>query len=128
MRTAVVTGGGSGVGRAIALKLAQQGCRVVIIGRREEALRETIRLAGRDSPRFKLQVCDVGNPAAVSVAGQAILAEFGEVEILVNAAATNVPRRALSVLSPEDYHEMIRRQFEWRLLLRSGFSAPDAAV
>ena len=107
MRTAVVTGGGSGVGRAIALKLAQQGCRVVIFGRREEALRETMRLAGRDSPRIALQVCDVGNPAAVAAAGQSILAEFGEVEVLVNAAATNVPRRALSVLSPEDYHEMI---------------------
>jgi len=107
MRTAVVTGGGSGVGRAIALKLAQQGCRVVILGRREEALRETMRLAGRDSPRITIHVCDVGNPSAVSASGQSILAEFGEVEILVNAAATNVPRRALSVLSTEDYHEMI---------------------
>jgi NAD(P)-dependent dehydrogenase (short-subunit alcohol dehydrogenase family) len=87
--------------------LAQQGSRVVILGRREEALRETLRLAGRDSPRITLQVCDVGDPAAVAASGQSILAEFSEVEVLVNAAATNVPRRALAVLSPEDYREMI---------------------
>jgi NAD(P)-dependent dehydrogenase (short-subunit alcohol dehydrogenase family) len=107
MRTAVVTGGGSGVGRAIALKLAHQEWRVAILGRREEALRETVRLAGRNSSGITLHACDVGDPEAVAALGQRILADSGEVEVLVNAAATNVPRRALAVLSPEDYREMI---------------------
>ena len=39
--------------------------------------------------------------------GRTVLAEFGEVEVLVNAAGTNAPRRALEVLSLEDYHAMI---------------------
>ena len=45
-KTSVVTGAGSGVGQVIALKLAQQGWRVALVGRRTEALNETVKLAG----------------------------------------------------------------------------------
>jgi len=106
-KTAVITGAGSGVGRAIALKLAQQGWRVAIIGRRAESLQETIRLAGVNASRITHHVCDVGDPDAVSTMGKRLLAELKEVELLVNAAGTNAPRRALEVLSLEDYHAMI---------------------
>lgn len=103
-KTAVITGAGSGVGRALALKLASQEWRVAIVGRRAEALAET---AGAQASRITPHVCDVGNPAAVAEMGRRVLAEFGEVEVLVNAAGTNAPRRALEVLSLEDYHTMI---------------------
>lgn len=103
-KTAVITGAGSGVGRALALKLASQEWRVAIVGRRAEALAET---AGAQASRITLHVCDVGNPAAVAEMGRRVLAEFGEVEVLVNAAGTNAPKRALEVLSLEDYHAMI---------------------
>ena len=106
-KTAVVTGGGSGVGRATALKLAAQDWRVAIIGRRAETLKETIALAGAHASRIAYQVCDIGNAPDVATAGKAILAECGEVHLLVNAAGTNAPRRALEVLSLEDYHAMI---------------------
>jgi len=106
-QTAVVTGGGSGVGRAIALKLAEQGWRVAILGRRLEALQETIRLAGDGASRITHHVCDVGDAQTVAKVGRQILAEFGEVEVLVNSAGTNAPRRALEVLSLEDYHAML---------------------
>ncbi|MBE0542354.1 MAG: SDR family NAD(P)-dependent oxidoreductase [Verrucomicrobia bacterium] len=103
-KTAVITGAGSGVGRALALKLASQEWRVAIVGRRAEALAET---AGAHASRITPHVCDVGDPAAVAEMGRRVLAEFGEVEVLVNAAGTNAPRRALEVLSLEDYHTMI---------------------
>jgi len=106
-RTAVITGGGSGVGRAIALKLAQQGWRVAIIGRTLEKLQETIRAARPHESRITNHVCDIGNSDAVAAMGKCVLAEFGDVEVLVNAAGTNVPARSLEVLSLEDYRAMI---------------------
>jgi NAD(P)-dependent dehydrogenase (short-subunit alcohol dehydrogenase family) len=106
-KTAVVTGAGSGVGRAIALKLAHQDWRVAILGRRAESLQETIRLAGAHESRISHYVCDVANAAAVAETAQRILGEFGTTEVLVNAAGTNAPKRALEVLSLEDYHAMI---------------------
>ncbi|MSU58458.1 MAG: SDR family oxidoreductase [Pedosphaera sp.] len=106
-KTAVITGAGSGVGRAIALKLATEDWRVAIIGRRVEALHETIRLAGSHAPRITHHACDVADAAAVAATAKRILAEFGEVEVLVNAAGTNVTRRLLDVLSHEDYLSMI---------------------
>lgn len=104
---AVITGGSSGVGRAIALKLAAQNWRVIILGRRAPALEETIRLAGAHASRITHHVCDIGDAAAVETVGKHILAECGEVHLLVNAAGTNAPRRSLEVLSHDDYHGMI---------------------
>src|SRR5438093_759066 len=100
-QTAVITGAGSGVGRAIALKLAQHDWRVALVGRRAETLRETIGLAGPHASSLTHHVCDVSVAAAVATMGQQVLAEFGEVEVLVNAAGINAPRRALDVLSLE---------------------------
>jgi len=107
MKSAVVTGGGSGVGRAIALKLVQQSWRVAVLGRRIEALEETRQLAGTDASQVTIHGCDVGNAEAVAAVGKRILADFGEVDVLVNSAGTNAPRRALAVLSLEDYRAMI---------------------
>jgi NADP-dependent 3-hydroxy acid dehydrogenase YdfG len=107
IKAAVVTGAGSGVGQAIALKLVQQHWRVAIIGRRAEALQETIRLAATDASQITAHVCDVGDAAAVAAMGKRVLAAFGEVNLLVNAAGTNAPRRSLEVLSAQDYHAMI---------------------
>src|SRR5882672_8488946 len=106
-KSAVVTGAGSGVGQATALKLAEQGWRVALVGRRAEALNATVKLAGALSKQLLVCPCDIGNAIAVEAMGRKVLAEFGDVEVLVNAAGTNVPRRALEVLSLDDYHEMI---------------------
>ncbi len=106
-RTAVITGAGSGVGQATALKLAQQGWRVAVLGRRAETLQETIRQAGAHGSRITPHVCDVSDARTVAEMGGRVLAAFGEVEVLVNAAGTNAPQRALEVLSLEDYHAMI---------------------
>jgi NAD(P)-dependent dehydrogenase (short-subunit alcohol dehydrogenase family) len=107
MKTAVVTGAGSGVGQATALKLVEQGWRVAILGRRPEALQETVKLAGARGDQILVCPCDIGQHAQVAAVAQKILAAFGEVEVVVNAAGTNAPNRALAVLSLEDYHAMM---------------------
>lgn len=107
LKTAVVTGAGSGVGRAVALKLAQQGWQVALVGRRAETLHETANRAVVPGHQFMICPCDVRNPAAVTAMAERVLAQFQAVEVLVNCAGTNVPQRALAVLKLEDYHAMI---------------------
>jgi len=106
-RTAVITGAGSGVGQAIALALIRQDWQVALVGRRPEALAETIRLAGDARPRCLAWPCDIGDLVAVEQMGKGVLAAFEDVEVLVNAAGTNAPQRALAVLSAKDYQAMI---------------------
>jgi len=106
-RNAVVTGAGSGVGQATALALARQGWRVALVGRRIEALQETVKLAGELAGRLLVCPCDIGDSTAVEAMGRRVLTEFSSVEVLVNAAGTNAPKRSLEVLSLDDYHAMI---------------------
>lgn len=105
--TAVVTGAGSGVGRATALKLAATGWRVALVGRRPGPLAETIRLAGPAGNRLLSCATDIGNTTAVEAMAEQVFATLGEVEVLINAAGTNAPKRALEVLSLSDYREML---------------------
>jgi NADP-dependent 3-hydroxy acid dehydrogenase YdfG len=106
-KTAVVTGAGSGVGQAIALALAKQGWQVAILGRRMEALAETVNLSGNPGANLLPFACDIGHAEKVAEIGRQILNRLGDVEVLVNAAGTNAPRRSLEVLALEDYHAMI---------------------
>ena len=102
-RNAVITGAGSGVGAATALALAKQGWRVALVGRRREALEKT----ATEIPGALVCPCDIADADAVAAMGARILAEFGTVEVLVNAAGTNAPQRALEVLSLADYRAMM---------------------
>jgi len=106
-KNAVVTGAGSGVGQAVALALVKLGWRVAIVGRRAETLKETVERADPDKDKLLACPCDIGDNNAVARMGQEVLAKLGSVEVLVNAAGTNAPKRSLEVLSLEDYHAMI---------------------
>ncbi len=107
MKTAVITGAGSGVGQAIALALVREGWRVALVGRRAEALAETVALAAEQGGQMLACPCDIGDAVAVHAMGAQVLEAFGEVQVLVNSAGTNAPNRALEVLSLEDYHAMM---------------------
>ena len=109
---AVVTGAGSGVGRAVALKLATEGWHVVLTGRREDALRETVALGADLAEHSSIYTCDVRKLESVTAMATAVLARHPDVEVLVNAAGTNVPARALAVLSPEDYREIVETNLD----------------
>jgi NAD(P)-dependent dehydrogenase (short-subunit alcohol dehydrogenase family) len=106
-KNAVVTGAGSGVGQAVALALIKEGWRVAIVGRRAETLQDTVNLAGADKAMLLPCPCDIGRSEAVEKLGRDVLAKFGSVQVLVNAAGTNAPKRALEVLSLADYHAMM---------------------
>ena len=107
-KVAVITGAGSGVGRAIAIALAKEDWRIVLLGRREEALRETAQLAGRKkSDACLVFSCDIGKRSAVANMAKRVFEVFGPVEVLVNAAGTNIPERSLEELSIENYHRLI---------------------
>jgi NAD(P)-dependent dehydrogenase (short-subunit alcohol dehydrogenase family) len=123
-KTSVVTGAGSGVGRAIALALANQGWRVALVGRRAVALDETVKLAGAGADRLFPCPCDIGDAAAVARMAERVLAEFAEVEVLVNAAGTNAPRRALAELSPADYHAMMNTNLNGAFYCVQAFLPP----
>ena len=104
---AVVTGGGSGVGQATVLALVNAGWSVVALGRRRSALEETRSLAGASADRVTVIECDIAQQESVREVGRRIEAEMGTVEVLVNAAGTNAPQRALEVLSDVDYRAMM---------------------
>jgi NAD(P)-dependent dehydrogenase (short-subunit alcohol dehydrogenase family) len=104
MKTAVITGAGTGVGRATAVLLARNGWRVALIGRTESSLKETAQSAGKGS---LIVPCDIAQPAAVESMAKRVLGEFGEIEVLVNAAGTNTPKRSLKELTLEKYRELV---------------------
>lgn len=107
MKTAVITGAGSGVGQAVAVKFVNEGWNVALIGRREEALQDTLAKCGRDTNRILLCPGDVGVLADVERIAKSVLAKFPTVDCLVNSAGTNIPKRKLDVLSAEDYQKVI---------------------
>ncbi len=108
MTTAVVTGAGSGVGRAIALRFVREGWDVALVSRREETLRETIGLAGAaKGERMVPFPCDVSDAASVDAMGRAVLTRFGTVDVLVNSAGINVRQRSFETLSLEDWHAVL---------------------
>jgi NAD(P)-dependent dehydrogenase (short-subunit alcohol dehydrogenase family) len=108
MSVVAVTGAGSGVGRAVALKFAAEGWRVAMIGRRSEALAETSALAGSATDgRLFAFPCDISVAGDVAAMGAAVETAVGDVDVLVNSAGINVPERSLDVLSHDDWHRVL---------------------
>lgn len=111
-KTAVVTGAGSGVGKAVALALASEDWGIALIGRRREALDETIAQAGKNRANLFAYPCDIGDTTAVRKMAEQVLKRFKSIEVLVNAAGTNAPRRSLNELSLKDYRRMLETNLD----------------
>jgi NAD(P)-dependent dehydrogenase (short-subunit alcohol dehydrogenase family) len=106
-KTTIITGGGTGLGRSMALRLAGLGARVAVLGRRPEPLQETaraIREAGGIAAGFP---CDVRDPAAVKAAFDAVETELGPANQLVNNAAGNF-LSPTEELSPNAFHSVVQ--------------------
>src|SRR5436309_7121261 len=100
-KVAVVIGGTSGIGRTLALGLAQAGAAVVATGRREELVRsiaEEIRAIGRKS---LVGATDVAKRSSIEALHSAVLAEFGRVDILINCAGITKRTPTLDVSESE---------------------------
>lgn len=110
-RVVLVTGAGSGVGRAAARALAAEGAWVVLSGRRRAALEETAAAMAEVSPTSLpaplIIPCDITDPVGVRALVDSTLAAYGRIDILVNNAGMNVPRRALELLSWEDWQAIV---------------------
>ncbi|MFF5770647.1 SDR family NAD(P)-dependent oxidoreductase [Streptomyces californicus] len=89
-RVAVVTGGSSGIGRAIAGALARAGARVVVVARREAELQDTVEELTADGCRAAWVSADLGAGEGVRDAAEGAVAAFGEPDILVNCAGINL--------------------------------------
>jgi NAD(P)-dependent dehydrogenase (short-subunit alcohol dehydrogenase family) len=105
-KVAVVTGAGSGVGRAVVFALASRGHRIALIGRRRETLDETISLANSREALLPV-ACDVADEQQVHAMAVQVRDGLGEPAVLVNCAGINVARRSLVDLSTEDYRKII---------------------
>ena len=90
-RVAVVTGAGSGIGRASALALLKDGFRVALAGRRKDALEETARAAQEAGDRALIVPTDVSDPAAVESLFARVREVCGRVDVLFNNAGANAP-------------------------------------
>ncbi|HZZ41454.1 MAG TPA: SDR family oxidoreductase [Tepidisphaeraceae bacterium] len=102
-KIAVITGAGSGVGRAVAIALSKDGWDLRLIGRRREPLVETLGFCGN---KGMVIPSDVADSADVEKAKWQIL-NAGAPQALVNCAGTNVARRRLEEVSVEDYRAIV---------------------
>ncbi|HEX4786989.1 MAG TPA: SDR family oxidoreductase [Actinospica sp.] len=104
-RTALVTGAGNGLGRAIALGLAGVGARVVLAGRTEATLAETAALLG-EPEAARIAVCDAASPESVEALRADLAADAEEISILVNNAGIGGPVKALTDIEPAEWDEV----------------------
>jgi NAD(P)-dependent dehydrogenase (short-subunit alcohol dehydrogenase family) len=101
-KTALITGGGSGIGWGIALAFAQEGARVAISGRREAVLRQAAS-TWQGQPPIDWHACNVADRDDVGRLFDWASRQLGRIDILVNSAGVNVKTRAMSEMTPEQW-------------------------
>jgi NAD(P)-dependent dehydrogenase (short-subunit alcohol dehydrogenase family) len=106
-KTAIVTGAGSGIGRAVALALLNEGYAVTLAGRRAERLDETAKLSGAPAERVLTVPLDVGDPAAVRTLFDRTVERFGRVDLLFNNAGIGGPPVPLEELTDDQWRRVV---------------------
>jgi len=106
-KVAIVTGAGSGIGKAVALALADAGYRVAIAGRRADALDATVRAGGARSADLIPFVTDVANPESVAALFDGVAQRLGRLDLLFNNAGIGSPAVPLEDLPLETLRAVI---------------------
>jgi NAD(P)-dependent dehydrogenase (short-subunit alcohol dehydrogenase family) len=106
-KIALVTGAGSGIGRAAALALLGDGWRVVLAGRRKEALEQTVAAAGDGASRALAMPCDVTQETAVRTLFEVIRERFGRLDLLFNNAGMGAPAVPLEELTFDQWQRVV---------------------
>ena len=113
-QVAIVSGGGSGLGRASALELAALGARVVVCGRRPEPLEETA--AGGDGGRVEAQPCDIREEEQVQALVDGVMERHGRIDLLVNNAGGQYLTPAEDI-TPKGFRTVMRLNVEGTWLM-----------
>jgi NAD(P)-dependent dehydrogenase (short-subunit alcohol dehydrogenase family) len=106
-KVAIVTGAGSGIGRAAAIALLDAGYSVVLAGRRPEALEETARTAGEATPRTLIVPTDVGDAESVRFLFARTKDAFGRLDLLFNNAGIGAPAMPLEDVTFEQWQAVV---------------------
>ena len=106
-KTTLITGGGSGLGRSTALRLAGLGAKVGVLGRRPQPLQETVEAIRKEGGTAAAAPCDVRDPDAVKAAFDALERELGPANQLINNAAGNF-LAATEDLSANAFHSVVQ--------------------
>ena len=106
-RVAVITGAGTGIGKASALALLRDGYSVALAGRRVEPLEETVTEAGEDGSRAIVVSTDVGDPDSVKALFDGARDAFGRLDVLFNNAGTGAPPVLLEDLTYEQWMTVV---------------------
>jgi NAD(P)-dependent dehydrogenase (short-subunit alcohol dehydrogenase family) len=106
-KIALITGAGSGIGRAIAVQLFNDGYSIILTGRRREALEETAQLGGAEAGRALVFPGDVGNPEHVAALFAETEACYGRLDLLVNNAGISTPAASIEDISLEHWQAAV---------------------
>lgn len=106
-RIALVTGAGTGIGKATALLLLEAGYSVVLAGRRVELLEQTLQEAGVENSRSLVMFTDVRDSAAVAALFRATQDKFGRLDVLFNNAGMGAPPVPLEELGYEQWRSVL---------------------
>ncbi len=106
-KVALVTGAGSGIGRAVSIALLRDGYSVVLCGRRQEPLVETVELSGVDSAHGLCVSTDVGKPEQVGELFDRAVDAFGRLDLLFNNAGTFTPGVPMEELTYEQWQSTV---------------------
>jgi NAD(P)-dependent dehydrogenase (short-subunit alcohol dehydrogenase family) len=105
-KTALITGGGSGIGLASARGFLAEGANVVLAGRDEAKLRKALQTLAHDK-QVSHHAADVGKPDQVEALVRHTVGRFGGVDILLNNAGVNIKERGFRELTPESWQRII---------------------
>jgi NADP-dependent 3-hydroxy acid dehydrogenase YdfG len=105
-KTALITGGGTGIGWGIAKALAEEGVKVAISGRRLNVVQEAAD-SWKGEPRMLAHEVDVGNRESVNRLFAWAEKELGRIDILVNAAGVNIKTRSMREMTPEQWDQVM---------------------
>ena len=127
-RYALVTGGGSGVGKATALALTRAGWRVAVTGRRRDKLEEAAREIGAAGRPALAAPCDIGDPAAVKGLFETVEREFRRLDLLFNNAGQGAPVIPIDELTFEQWKSVVDVNLQRHLSVRPGRLRADEAA